>query len=155
MEDCGLDRGRNRSVSLLFQTACRMIIFRILTQRRIIIRGLLRCGAIIQYFHIGTQGSCRLSLITLILPSLYSSVHDKTIACALTQQLEGGKMKNWPEKKKKKEYNVEWHYCGLGGGTSQPAAMTSYLCAGRYPAQYLSPHLPLALEEKLAALNIT
>lgn len=24
-------------------------------------------------------------------------------------------MKNWPEKKKK-EYNVEWHYCGGGGG---------------------------------------
>lgn len=52
-------------------------------------------------------------------------------------------MKNWPEKKKK-EYNVEWHYC-VCVGTSQPAAMTSYLCAGRYPAQYLSPHLPLAL----------
>lgn len=40
------------------------------------------------------------------------------------------------------------------GGASQPAAMTSYLCAV-YPAQYLSPHIPLALEEKLAALNTT
>lgn len=49
------DRGRNRSESLLFQTACRMIIFPILTERRIIIRGVLRCGAIMEYFHIGTQ----------------------------------------------------------------------------------------------------
>lgn len=33
--------------------------------------------------------------------------------------------------------------------------MISYLCAGRHPAKYLSPHLPPALGEKVAAFNNT